>query len=177
MAASDVPLLSTERLILRGHEITDWDDVHATWAHPAVYERLSGKPSTREESWGRLLRYRGLWPLLGYGYWAVCERGTGAFVGDVGFADFKRAIVPAIAGAPEIGWVLSPTKHGQGYATEAAQAALAWAEAQGLGPHAVCIIDRTNAPSQRIAAKLGFRETGEGSYHGSVCSILQRALS
>jgi RimJ/RimL family protein N-acetyltransferase len=176
MAIADVPVLETERLVLRGHTAGDWDDVHATWAHPAVYERLSGKPSTREESWGRLLRYRGLWPLLGYGYWAVCERAGGAFVGDVGLADFQRAIEPSIAGFPEIGWVLAPTKHGRGYATEAARAVLRWAEAQALAPKAVCIIDRTNVASLRIAAKLAFRATGEGSYHGSSCVILERAL-
>lgn len=176
VAATEIAVLETARLILRAHVAADWDDVHASWSHPDVYTRLSGKPSTREESWGRLLRYRGLWPLLGYGYWAVCERATGDFVGDVGFADFKRAIEPSIAGEPEIGWVLTPSKHGLGYATEAARAALAWAEARRLAPRSVCIIDRKNEASLRIAAKLGFNETGEGSYHGSVCSILARDL-
>jgi RimJ/RimL family protein N-acetyltransferase len=53
-------------------------------------------------------------------------------VGDIGFADFKRDFEGAekfdLKGLPEMGWVLSPSVHGKGYATEAVSAALAWAE-------------------------------------------------
>ena len=176
MPLPEVPVLETPRLTLRGHTADDWAAVHAARADPAVYDRLGGKPSTREETWARLLRYRGLWALLGYGYWAVCERVGGAYVGDVGFADYKHEMTPVIAGFPEIGWVLAPAKHGRGYATEAARAVLGWAEANALAPKAVCVIEPANAASLRVAAKLDFRATGEGSYHGSACVILERAL-
>ncbi len=61
-----------------------------------------------------MLRYGGLWNLLGFGYWAVEEKASGRFVGDVGFGMFQREIVPSYGEAPEAGWVLAPWCHGQG---------------------------------------------------------------
>ncbi|HUS16159.1 MAG TPA: GNAT family N-acetyltransferase, partial [Chloroflexia bacterium] len=123
------PVLDTRRLKLRGHRVADFEDCVALWADPIVTRYIGGRASTREEVWARLVRYAGHWALLGYGYWVVEERATGRFAGEVGFADFHRDITPALAGAPEIGWVIAPWAHGQGYATEAAGAAVNWAEA------------------------------------------------
>ena len=66
---------------------------------------ISGRPCTEEETLARILRNIALWPMLGYGYWAATEKSTGRYVGDVGFADFKREIEPSLKGVPEIGWV------------------------------------------------------------------------
>ncbi len=60
------------------------------WGVRIVTRHIGGRPFTAEESWSRLLRYAGHWYLLGFGYWAVVERGTNRFVGEVGFADFHR---------------------------------------------------------------------------------------
>ena len=75
------------------------------------------------------LRRRRLWSLLGYGYWAVERREDGAMIGQIGFADFKRDMAPGIEDLPEMGWMFAREASGQGYATEAAAAALAWADA------------------------------------------------
>ncbi|MBZ4138412.1 GNAT family N-acetyltransferase, partial [Escherichia fergusonii] len=71
-------------LILRAHRLDDFEALHSLWTQPAVYEFISGKPSTREASWGRLLKYAGLWTLNGYGFWAVEDKATGRYVGDIG---------------------------------------------------------------------------------------------
>jgi RimJ/RimL family protein N-acetyltransferase len=76
--------IETHRLILREHTLEDFDALHAMWSEPAVCRHIIGRPSTREEAWSRLLRYSGHWRLLGYGYWAVEERVTGDFVGEMG---------------------------------------------------------------------------------------------
>src|SRR5262245_12457948 len=101
------PRLQTPRLTLDGHRQEDFEALCAVWADPLVVQHITGRPSSRADSWSRLLRYRGLWPVLGYGYWAIRETRTGRFVGDIGFADFKREITPSILGAPEAGWVLA----------------------------------------------------------------------
>ena len=97
------------------------------WADPIV-TRYFGRSLSEEETWTRFLRYVGHWALLGFGYWVVEEKASGNFVGEVGFADYKRDIQSSVPLAPEIGWVLSSASHGKGYATEAVRAAIAWGE-------------------------------------------------
>jgi RimJ/RimL family protein N-acetyltransferase len=177
LAGRPVPVLTTARLVMRGHRPSDLDASAAMWADDAVGRHIGGKPSTREESWSRLLRYAGLWALLGFGYWLVEERQTGAFVGEVGFADFKRDIEPSFGGASEAGWVLMPSAHGRGFATEALQAALQWAD-EHFGPHrSVCLIAPGNAPSLRVARKCGYAEFARSTYHGGSAILFERAAT
>jgi RimJ/RimL family protein N-acetyltransferase len=168
------PLLETDRLRLRGHRVGDFSDLAAMWGDPVVVRHIGGRPSTREESWSRLLRYGGLWPLLGFGIWAVEERATGRYVGDVGFADFQRDITPSFEGAPEAGWILPASAHGRGYATEAVRAALAWLDANLAGARAVCLIDPGNDASLRVASKCGFVEYARATYKGEPGILLRR---
>ena len=85
------PTLETERLVLRAHRVEDFSDLAALWADPVVTRFISGVPQTAEESWSRLLRYAGHWLLLGFGYWAVEEKATGNFLGEVGFDSTREA--------------------------------------------------------------------------------------
>ena len=168
-----VPVIETERLRLRGHTLGDFEALAAMWADPAVVRFISGKPATREESWARLLRYPGHWALMGYGFWAIEEKASGAFVGEGGLADFKRDIEPAFD-APEQGWALSPAMHGKGYAHEAASAMLAWGEAHFRRRDFVCMISPDNAASLRLADKLGYREFARTTYKGDASVLLRR---
>lgn len=158
-----VPVLETERLRLRAYRLDDYDTFAAIWADSQVYRHLSGKPSTPEESWLRLLRFSGLWALLGYGLWAVEEKSSGRCVGDLGYADFKRGI-PALDGLPELCWVLAAEAHGKGYASEALAAVLVWGNTH-FGEHrSACIISPDNAGSIRVATKAGFALAEETRY-------------
>ena len=141
------------------------------WADPVVTRYIGGSPLSREEVWSRILRYVGHWALLGYGFWAVGERSGGAFVGELGFADFHRELHPPLT-APELGWALASAMHGRGYATEALGACLAWSEPRF--PATCCLIDRANAPSLRVATKLGFGAAGEVLYRGTPLALLTR---
>ena len=169
-----VPLLETERLRLRGHRAGDHAALAAIWADPIVVRHIGGKPSTSQEAWLRLLRYPGLWSVLGYGYWAIEEKASGRCIGDIGYADFKREIVPALDGMPELGWVLAADVHGKGYASEALAAVLAWGE-RHFGEHrAVCLIEPGNTASVRLAEKAGFRPWQETTYHGTPVVLFTR---
>ena len=144
------------------------------WADPEVTRYIGGRPFTEEEVWARLLRYAGLWSLLGYGYWVVRQRDTGRFVGEVGLADFHRDISPSFEGTPEVGWALATWAKGQGFATEAVLAALAWSDTQLRAPRTVCIISPSNTASMRVAEKCGFREAGRAMYKGGETVMLVR---
>lgn len=157
--ASAVPALDTPRLVLEGHTTADFDALSAMWTEPAVVAHIgTGTPSTPRESWMRMLSYRGLWPLLGYGYWAIREKASGRYVGDLGFADFHRDLEPSIGGIPEAGWALALWAHGRGYATEALSHALAWLDAQHRFERSVCLISPANAASLRVAEKTGYAD-------------------
>ena len=157
-----IPKLETARLRLREHRRDDLSRAFLLWSNLTVVRFIGGKSNTRQQCWSRILSYRGHWDLMGFGYWAVEEKSSGLYIGDVGFADFKREITPSIEGAPEIGWALMPSHHGQGLAGEAVETALAWG-GQNLkricgAERSVCLIDPANASSLRIAAKFGYRE-------------------
>jgi RimJ/RimL family protein N-acetyltransferase len=167
------PRVETERLILRPHRPDDLTDCAAMWSHPEVVRHIGGRPFTLDETWGRILRYAGLWALLGYGYWAIEEKSSGRFIGDVGLADFKRDVTPPLD-APETGWALSPSAHNQGFATEAVRATLAWIETQRGPTRTVCLIDPQNQASVRVALKCGYRELTRATYKGQETLVFER---
>ena len=114
-----IPVLETERLILRGHRLEDFPSCAALWADPEVTRFISSAPLGAEEAWARFLRYAGHWAMMGYGYWAVEEKGSGRYLANVGFANARRAMSPRLGDDPEVGWVFASEAAGRGYATEA----------------------------------------------------------
>ena len=167
------PVIETDRLRLREHRLSDKDVHIAMWADPRVTRFIGGRARTRDETWIRFLRHAGMWHHLGFGFWAICEKPSGRFVGELGLADFMRDFQPGFGDTPEMGWVLSPLVHGKGYASEAIAAALAWADANLAGGRTVCMISPQNEPSLRAAAKAGFREYARADYLGEVV-LLER---
>lgn len=150
------PVLETARLRLRAHRLEDFPACAAMWADPIIARYIGGKPLTEEEAWTKLLRYVGHWSLMGFGYWAVEEKDTGSFIGELGFADYKRDIQPSIQGTPEAGWIFSPAAHGKGYASEALREVLVWGEVRFAGGRTVCLIHPENVASIRLAEKFGY---------------------
>jgi RimJ/RimL family protein N-acetyltransferase len=162
----EVPVIETARLILRGHRTADFEPSVAMWADPRITRYLRDKPFTEEETWTRFLRYLGHWALLGFGYWAAEEKASASFVGELGFADYKREISPSLKGIPEIGWVFAAHSHGKGYASEAALAVTAWGDTKFGSAKTACIIDPENTASVRVAEKCGYRHFTSTTYHG-----------
>lgn len=168
------PTLVTDRLTLTGHRLGDFGDSAAMWGDADVVRHIGGRPFTEEECWARLLRYAGLWPLLGHGFWALRETASGRFVGEMGFADFHRDLDPPFGDVPEAGWALAPWAHGRGFAAEALQAVIAWGDARFGGARTVCMIDPENQPSIRLATRFGYREYARTSFKGSPIVLFER---
>ncbi|GBQ38571.1 GNAT family N-acetyltransferase [Komagataeibacter saccharivorans] len=167
-------MIGTARLTLSYHTRADFDDVHAMWSDPAVVRFINGRPLSEQESWFRLLRYRGLWDLLGYGYWCVRTKADGRYVGDVGFGNFHRPIKPALGDTPEAGWVLASWAHGQGFATEALISMLDWMDNVRGIDRTVCLVAPENAPSVRVAEKGGYRLLREVLFDDEPTLLLER---
>ena len=173
MGRRAAPLLETARLTLRPFRAEDVGAWARMMADAEVMRHLGG-PLAREESWRKLLCGAGLWTLFGYGYWAIERRADGAMIGQVGFADFKRGMTPSIEGIPEMGWLFASAAAGQGYATEAARAALEWADRILGAREIVAIVGAANPASIRVAEKCGFAEREDAVYRGEPILLFRR---
>ncbi|MBY0518125.1 MAG: GNAT family N-acetyltransferase [Bacteriovoracaceae bacterium] len=173
---SQTPSIESSRLKLTPFEIHHFNESHKMWNEPKVYEFISGEPSSVQKSWSRLLMQKGMWELKGYGYWALIDKATGAYAGEVGFGDFKREMTPPLFGIPEMGWIINPNFHSKGYATEATQAVLNWAIENKIGNEFFCIIDPRNLASIRISEKLGFKKSHSAKFMGQDINVYQKTL-
>lgn len=94
----------------------------------------------------------------GWGLYAVEVKNTGDFIGYVGLHEigFEADFTPGV----EIGWRLAAEHHNQGYATEAARAALNLAKEAGID-RLYSFTARINTPSERVMQKIGMDKIGE----------------
>jgi RimJ/RimL family protein N-acetyltransferase len=120
------------------------------------------------------MRYAGHWALMGFGYWVAEDKATRAFLGEGGFAEFKRDVRPSIEGMPEIGWALVPSAHGKGLATEAVRALCAWADQHLGATRTVCMIDPENIASAWVAKKCGYQEFHRATYKDHPTMLYRR---
>jgi RimJ/RimL family protein N-acetyltransferase len=111
---------------------------------------------------------------MGFGYWAVEEKASNDFVGEVGLADFKRDVAPSMKGNPELGFALASRFHGKGYATESVRAALAWADAHAPYRRTVCMVNPQNLASLRVVTKCGYEVFEQGVYKEQSVLFLSR---
>ncbi len=81
---------------------------------------------------------------------------------------------PSIAGEPEMGWIFAADGQGQGLATEAGQAALDWFDRTFAPMSIPAIIDFENAPSMRLAERLGFERQPDAIYKGEPIGFYRR---
>lgn len=167
------PTILTARLKLSAPQASDFEEFAETWADKDVVKYVGGQVRDPQDSWLTLMRNAGFWDLLGFGPWTVRERGTDDFVGDTGFADYRRGMDPDISGYPEAGWVFAKRHWGKGYATEALTATHDWLDHQMPG-RSVCIIEPDHAASIRVAQKLGYKDFASSDYKGTPMLIFDR---
>jgi RimJ/RimL family protein N-acetyltransferase len=148
------PTIGTARLILRAPALEDFEPYANMWADARVTTYIGGTPRPRDVSWVRFVQMIGFWPLLGYGYWVLEDRETGALAGVGGLGRFERGI-KELDGFPEAGWALAAQHWGRGLASEAVAAILAWCD-ETLDTEVRCLIDASNGASISIAKKSSF---------------------
>ncbi|MBA3577385.1 MAG: GNAT family N-acetyltransferase [Sphingomonas sp.] len=170
----DAPRIETDRLVLRQWRKDDFRPWLDIMQHAQVHRHFGPKPIGAEECWRRLSAAVGGWQFNGFGTWAVDRRSDGELIGNVGIFTAWRDLEPEFGEEPEMGWIFAADTHGQGLASEACRAALDWAEAN-LEPTPIwAIIAPANAPSIRLAEKLGFEPVHETPYHDEPTLVLKR---
>ena len=99
----------------------------------------------------------------GWGFWAVSIKSTNAFIGFVGLNQTNADMT--FAPCVEIAWRLHKDYWGQGYATEAAQAALKFAFEVLALDEVVAFTAVINKPSQQVMQRIGMKNTQDNFYH------------
>lgn len=154
MNIPDNPRIETERLILRPPEAADFDAFAQMQGDTEAAHFIGGAVS-RTEAWRRFLWQPGSWWLLGYGMFAVLEKSSGEWLGQIG--PWKPEGWPG----NEIGYSFHRRAWGKGYATEAASASIDWAF-EHLGWESIIhCIDPENLASQKVAHRLGSTRQGQ----------------
>ena len=147
-------MIETERLILRPWKDADRAPFVAMSADPAVMETLGGVLS-EAEALGYVERSQNGIRWFGYGRWVVERREDGAFIGVVGLMPiYWRLPLPA---GFEMGWRLVRDVWGQGYASEAAKAAIADGFERGGLTEVFAFTSLPNLRSQAVMARIGMQ--------------------
>lgn len=145
-----IPTLRTERLRLRAWRSDDWAPYAAICADAEVMRHIgTGVAATPEDTWRSMAGMMGHWALRRYGMWAVERRADSVLLGRAGFID-----PPGWPGF-ELGWLLGREHWGQGYAHEAARAALAFSFDELGRERVISLIRPDNLRSRALAGRLG----------------------
>ena len=139
-------MIRTERLVLRQWREDDREPFAALNADPVVMEHFPST-MTREQSDSFVDFNVATIDERGWGLWAV--EADGAFIGFVGLNE------PNFRPGVEIGWRLARAAWGHGYATEAAQAVLAFAKDELGLDEVISFTSTTNLRSQRVMQRIG----------------------
>ncbi|MFF8372617.1 GNAT family N-acetyltransferase [Streptomyces lydicus] len=92
----------------------------------------------------------------GWGVFVLTDVAAGTALGSIGFHG-----PPDDTGFVEMGYDLSPSARGAGWATEAARLLAGWAAAQPGVRTVGALTEPENVPSQRVLERAGFRFAGE----------------
>jgi len=152
------PVIATERLLLREWRDPDVEAFIVMNADPVVM-RFFPETYNRERTRRFVARIGECWAERGYGLWAVERKDTAGFIGYVGLwpATFPAHFTPAV----EVG---AADQWGQGYATEAARAALRYGfESVGLD-EIVSFTSVTNERSWRVMERLRMQRDASGDF-------------
>ena len=149
------PTLETERLILRPPVGEDFDGFCAFQADEAAMTHLGGV-QTPAAVWRSLCIMAGAWHLEGLAMFSVLDKTTGEWLGRIG------PWFPREWPGREVGWGLLSKAWGQGYAVEAAVAAMDYVVDVLGWDDIVHTIAPENRASAAVATKLGSRNRGPG---------------
>jgi ribosomal-protein-alanine N-acetyltransferase len=144
--------LRTPRLVLRRWQDEDVSAFADMSADPVAMRYLRALPDrAAAEAWAAQARMH--WEEHGFGQWVVEIPQVAAFIGVVGLSvvPYRAHFAPAV----EVAWRLAQAEWGNGYATEAARAALDHGFAP-LGFHEIVAVTiPANRPSRAVMERLG----------------------
>ena len=152
-------ILETERLVLRHLELDDLDSLYTLYSDPEVRRYFPEGTLTYEETKDELE-----WFLNGHpenpelGLWATIHKETGEFIGRCGLLPWLIDGQDEV----EVAYLISKSHWGQGLGTEAAHAILDYGFEKLNLPRLICLIDKDNLASIKVAENIGMAFEKEG---------------
>ncbi|MGH1424131.1 MAG: GNAT family N-acetyltransferase [Pseudooceanicola sp.] len=150
MPHKSIPVIETNRLILRGPEAADYPNFKATFS--SYRARFMGGPLNAYETWMLYAAEIGHWQIRGFGMWMIHDKITDKPLGMAG------GWQPAAWPEAEIAWIIWPETAGHGYALEATHAARRYFYGTLGWDGAVSYLDPKNLDSIRLAERLGAKK-------------------
>ncbi|HEX5274566.1 MAG TPA: GNAT family N-acetyltransferase [Candidatus Rubrimentiphilum sp.] len=143
--------IETQRLLVRKWNVErDLEDAFSFYGDAETMRFIPGGVKDREQTRVSLQRMFDRDKEDGFGIWPVVHKADGRVIGVCGVF-----YIPDHAPDVEIAWLFDKAYHGQGYATEAARAVTKFAFADLRLPVLYALIHQDNAPSIRLADRLG----------------------
>jgi ribosomal-protein-alanine N-acetyltransferase len=149
-----------ERVELRPFRLGDAGAAHRIYGDPEVMRHVGHGPAESPAVSEAMLReYIATQERVGYGFWAVIDRASGALAGDAGLYPGRGAEV-------ELGFTLGREWWGRGLATEAGGLCVAAAFGELGLRELTALVEPANHASLNVLGKLGHRPAGERAAFG-----------
>ncbi len=166
--------LETERLKLEPFQVAHYDGLRVMESDPDIMLYISnGVVKTPEETWESITRVQQRWEKYGFSWWAVREKVSGQVVG----ATCLRHLANIESAPLEIGWRLIAEHHGKGYASEAAQAVIAFAKQQIGTSYLVAVAVPENHASQRVMQRIGMTYKAIEQHYDVPCVVYEMHIN
>lgn len=159
-----MPILNTQRLVLREFLVTDWDSINRFLSDPEVnrYMHFAKYDQARRRAWFDWCLEIDQVPDRDIYNWAIALPDTDQIIGWLGIGSPSY---PTMTGERDFGYALDQAYWNQGYMTEALRAVLTY-EFQELGTLRIfATVETANIASARVMEKVGMRY--EGTFHNS----------
>ncbi|ASA20471.1 GNAT family N-acetyltransferase [Paenibacillus donghaensis] len=143
--------LTTERLILRRFRAEDGEDLYRYLSQETVVKYEPYGVFTREQSQTEAERRA-----TDSAFWAVCLKEEGTLIGNLYFQQQQ----PERFGTWELGYVFNTEFQGQGYATEACRALLAYGFGELQIRRVIARCNPDNTSSWKLLERLSLRQEG-----------------
>ncbi len=151
--------MRTDRLLLRRVGPGDVRAAIAVLSDPETNRFNPAGPPSAEQAAKTLAEWQTHWARDGIGYWAVELPESGEVIGFGGLRHHDLDGEPTF----NLFYRFRPRHWGRGYAPEMARTAVDWARRARPDRPVTIITDPGNAPSQRVAEKLGFAHVGDST--------------
>lgn len=150
-------IAKTKRCVIRELALSDVDALFELYAQPHITDYVEPLFEKEQEIVYQEAYIRNMYHYYGFGMWLVFDKEDGSLIGRAGLElrDYPDGA------ALELGYIITPRRQRQGYATEVCRAILDYA-AEELGINEVnCLIEPQNEASIAFIRSIGFTRMGK----------------